>query len=126
MLVLSAGGLEMPALGYRKGVSDNALPLPTYARTRLPVSLHRQLVDDAGERGQTVAKLLRAIIEHHYRHRPLPRVKSTGPSFAVARELNRIGVNLNQLTHFANATHQVPVGEIRRVLARLEAVIEGL
>lgn len=113
----------MPAAGYRKGVSDRKVPLIAYARTRLPMSLHQQLANDAVRRGLTVAKLMRAIIEHHYRGRDVPRVKATGQAYALTRELNRLGVNLNQLTHLANATRLVPVPELHRLLARIEAVI---
>lgn len=126
MLVLNAGGLDMPALGYRKGVDDTAAPLGHYARARLPVSLHRQLLDDATQRRLTVSKLLRAILEAHYRDRPMPRVKANGATYAVARELNRIGVNLNQLTHVANATRLVPVPEINDLLAQIRATIGKL
>ena len=126
MLVLNAGGLDMPAKGYRKGVTDNAVPLAVFARTRLPAGLHRQLVEDAGRRHMTVSKLVRAILEHHYRNRPIPRVSAAGPAFAATRELNRIGVNLNQLTHLANATRLVPVPEIHQLLARIEATIARL
>ena len=116
----------MPARGYRKGVSDNGIPVPTFARTRLPADLHRRMLEDATLRRLTVSKLVRAILEAHYRNRPVPRVKATGPSYAVARELNRIGVNLNQLAHLANATRQMAEAEIRDVLRRVTAVLEKL
>ncbi len=116
----------MPALGYRKGVSDAKVPLAFFTRTRLPASLHQQLLADARLRRMTVSKLLRALIEHHYRDRPMPRAKANAAALAATRELNRIGINLNQLTHLANATRLVPVPEIHRLLARIEATISKL
>ena len=116
----------MPARGYRKGVSDHQAPVPMFARTRLPADLHHRVVEDARARRLTVSKLLRALVEAHYRNRPVPRVRSTGPSYAVARELNRIGVNLNQLTHVANATRQMAETEIRDVLRRVTVILQKL
>lgn len=40
----------------------------------------------------------------------------------IARQLNRIGVNLNQLTRIANATGQAP-GELTAALSYLEIVL---
>ena len=42
--------------------------------------------------------------------------------FKLVAELNRIGVNLNQLTRAANATGQVPP-EVRRLCRKLETII---
>jgi hypothetical protein len=116
----------MPAKGYRKGVSDALVPLAVVTRTRLPVSLHGELVTDAKRRRLTVAKLLRAIVEHHYRNRVIPRVRSTGPAFEATRELNRLGVNLNQLTHLAHTVRAVPVPELQNLIARIEATLHRL
>lgn len=116
----------MPTKGYRKGVNNDAVPLTILARTRLPQHLHDQITADAARRRLTRATLMRAIVAQHYERQPLPRVKSHGPSDAAARELNRIGVNLNQLTHLANATRLVPVVEINQLLQRIEATLTKL
>lgn len=116
----------MPAYGYRKGVSDDREPLPVSARTRLPLRLHHVLREDARQRCLTVSRLMRAILEQHYGNRPLPRPRSSAPAYAIARELNRIGVNLNQLTHTAHIARLVPKERMLGVLSQIEAAIERL
>ncbi len=116
----------MPTKGHRKGIDNDAIPLTVLARTRLPQRLHDQIAADAARRRLTRSKLMRAIVAEYYDRQPVPRVKSHGPSDAVARELNRIGVNLNQLMHLANATRLVPVVEINQLLQRIEATLTKL
>jgi len=116
----------MRASGNNKVLRADKEPLVSFVRTRLPVSLHQQLTEDARIRGLTTAKLMRAILETRYRNLPMPRVKAAGASYAVARELNRIGINLNQLIHLAHVTRVVPLPEVQRALARISAVIERL
>ena len=114
----------MPPKGYRKGIDDRKEPVPRYARTRLPDRLYALFVQDAGRRRLTHSKLLRAIVERHYRGVAMPRVKAMGASYAVARELNSIGVNINQIAHLGNSIRDVPVRRLLTVLDQLEAVLE--
>jgi hypothetical protein len=116
----------MPAKGYRKGVHDSRVPAPKTARTRLSDGLHALLITDAARRRLTLSKLISAVLEHHYRNRPMPRVKAAAASGAVIHELNRIGVNLNQLTHLANASRQISKERLDEVLTRIETTIERL
>lgn len=116
----------MPAKGYRKGVDDALVAAPKTARTRLPDALHDRILEDARRRRLTVSKLIRSVLDQHYRARPMPRTKANGPSYAVVHELNRIGVNLNQLTHLANATRLINGQRLDELLARLETAIERL
>ena len=116
----------MPRKGYRKGIDDRKEPVTLFARTRLPVRLHQRIVEDAVRRHTTHSKLLRAIINHHYRGVAMPKVRAVGPSYAVARELNRIGVNLNQIAHLGNATRLVPVDRLHELLDQIEVTLEKL
>lgn len=100
--------------------------LSRYARTRLPERLHTQLSLDAARRQMTISRLMRLIIDAHYSGRPLPREPQNGPSYAVARELNRIGVNLNQLARHANAYQALPALELRPLIQRLETALRRL
>ncbi len=102
------------------------MPLTRYARTRLDDDLHAQLTEDAAQRRLTVSKLIRALVEHHYRGRALPKLPATGPSYAVARELNRIGVNLNQIVHLANATNRIDLGAVDALRRKLITILETL
>lgn len=61
--------------------------------------------------------LRRMAVKGHISVAPPPRL-----DFQLVAELNRIGVNLNQLTRAANATGQVPP-EVPRLCRRLEAII---
>ena len=101
-------------------------PLTHYARTRLEARLHALLLEDAARRQLTVSKLIRAILAAHYHGQPVIKAPPTGPSYAVARELNRIGVNLNQLTHLANAVHILDRQALAEVSARLVRILERL
>jgi hypothetical protein len=116
----------MPRKGYRKGRDDNRMPVTRFVRTRLPEGLYSALVAEAGERGLTHAALVRAIVAYYFERRPIPKPRAVGATHAVARELNRIGVNLNQMAHLANATRLIPVIELRRLLAELHTKLEKL
>ena len=114
----------MPRKGYRKGIDDRKEPATRFARTRLPDRLYALFVEDAGRRRLTQSKLLRAIVDRHYRGTTMPRVKATGASYAVARELNRIGININQIAHLGNAVRAVPVERLHTLIDQLEATLE--
>ncbi len=114
----------MPRKGYRKGIDDRKEPVTRFARTRLPDRLHALVAEDAGRRRLTQSKLLRSILERHYHGASMPRVKAVGASYAIARELNRIGVNLNQIAHLGNAVRLIPVQRLHELLDRLEVTLE--
>jgi len=120
------GGTALPRRGYRKGVHDHREPVTHYARTRLPTRLYRLVVEDASRRRLTHSRLLRALLDQYYRLAPMPKASAVGASYAVARELNRIGVNLNQLVHLANAARLVPVVRLEELIDRIEAKLEAL
>lgn len=102
------------------------MPLNRYARTRLPEDLHQVLLFEADLRRVTVSKLIRAILADRYRGTPMPRAHAGGPAEAVARELNRIGVNLNQIAHVANATRSIDRIAFDEITQRLKATLEKL
>lgn len=102
------------------------MPLTRYARTRLPEDLHGVLLFEADLRHVTVSKLIRAILADRYRGTPMPKARLGQPSEAVARELNRIGVNLNQLAHVANATRSIDRVAFDELRQRLTAALEKL
>jgi len=72
------------------------------------------------------SKLLRIILDQYYCLAPMPKASAVGASYAVARELNSIGVNLNQLVHLANAARLVPVVRLEELIDRIEAKLEAL
>lgn len=100
--------------------------LTRYARTRVESELHALLLEDAARRRLTVSKLIRAILTAHYQGTRVVKAPPTGPSYAVARELNRIGVNLNQLTHLAHAVNAIDRTSLAEVSARLVRILERL
>ncbi|MEZ5776633.1 MAG: plasmid mobilization relaxosome protein MobC [Hyphomicrobiaceae bacterium] len=102
------------------------MALNRYARTRLPEDLHGVLLFEADLRRMTVSRLIRAILADRYRGTPMPRTRLGGPAEAVARELNRIGVNLNQLAHVANATHSIDRIAFDDLAKKLIAALERL
>lgn len=112
----------MPTQGYRKGLSDNAEPVPCFVRARIANREHAALQAEAAGRSMTISKLLRALIKAHLANRraELPQPRSTNA--ALLREITRLGNNLNQLARQAN-TGMVPVDadELRRVLAAILA-----
>ena len=61
-----------------------------------------------------------ATRQHKFGHQPTAELCEE--LRGVARQLNRIGVNLNQLARIANATGQVP-GELPAALSYLENVL---
>jgi Bacterial mobilisation protein (MobC) len=117
----------MPAKGYRKGKTDDRLPLSRQIYTRFPDDEYLQLKTDAADRAMTVSKLVRALTSAHYK-RQRPELKQARGHIAVLiRELNRIGNNLNQLARVANTARvNVPEAELRQQLARLEETIARL
>ena len=85
-------------------------------RVRLRASERRQLEAKATEAGVSLSQIIRAAV---FRYRP--------PSPPIVREavdeLHRVGVNLNQLMHFAHATGELgPEGQAA-VKAAMEAII---
>jgi hypothetical protein len=46
------------------------------------------------------------------------------PDYALVEQWRRVGVNLNQLTHLANAGKDLPRDELVRVLAQVEALLD--
>lgn len=119
-------GTGMPRKGYRKGRDDDRTPVPRFVRTRLPEALHARLLEEARERNLTHSALVRAIVAHYFDRRPVPKPRAVGATYAVARELNRIGVNLNQIAHLANATRIVREADLHRLVADLRAKLEML
>ncbi|MEU5995924.1 MobC family plasmid mobilization relaxosome protein [Actinomadura sp.] len=61
-----------------------------------------------------------ATRQHRFGHQPTAELCEE--LRGIARQLNRIGVNLNQLARIANATGQVP-GELPAALSYLENVL---
>jgi Bacterial mobilisation protein (MobC) len=50
--------------------------------------------------------------------------QSVLPDYALVEQWRRVGVNLNQLTHLANAGKDLPRDELVRVLAQVEALLD--
>ena len=74
----------------------------------------------------TVSKLVRAILAAHLASQR-PRLRQAAPNAALIREINRIGVNINQLARAANTPRlTVPEAELRRALLELSAAITRL
>jgi mobilization protein NikA len=124
-----AGGLlkDMPAKGYRKGKTDDRLPLSRQIYVRYPDDEYLQLKTDAADRAMTVSKLVRALTSAHYKRQRPELKQARGHIAGLIRELNRIGNNLNQLARMAN-TGMVTVqeAELRLHLARLHDAIARL
>jgi hypothetical protein len=51
-------------------------------------------------------------------------VQSVLPDYALVEQWRRVGVNLNQLTHLANAGKDLPRDELIQVLAQVEALLD--
>lgn len=117
----------MPRRGYRKGISGSKTPLGKRLHTRLPDEVHTALLRDAASRSTDASKILRALAVAHYTGRRLELPHPRGPSSAALRELARIGNNLNQIAHRANAgrLHLIEA-EARRVLAAVIAAVARL
>jgi hypothetical protein len=109
----------MPTKGYRKGQSDTLEPFPRFLRTRLTEREHQALKEDAQRRSMTMSKLTRAIVAAHLTGQ---RAQLAHPdrTSALLREFARVGNNLNQLAHQANAgLVAISTEELRRCLDRL-------
>lgn len=92
----------MPRRGYRKGIADTKVPLGRRIHTRLPDTLHADLVADATTRNTDAAKILRQLVRAHYTGHRLELPQPRGANAAALRELARIGNNVNQIAHQAN------------------------
>ena len=110
----------MPARGYRKGATDDKVPLPHRLHTRVSARIHGHLAADAEARGLTTSRLISSVLEAWYEGRDLPGVKPGRDAQAIIRELRAIGNNLNQLTRIANTPRlTVPTEDLARALDRV-------
>ncbi len=117
----------MPPKGYRKGVSDDRVPVDRQIYTRLPADVYADLKSEAGARCMTTSSLTRALLVAHRERRSMALPRERGRRNEALRELARIGNNLNQLARQANAG-LVPLAEaeLRSVLSNLLATASRL
>lgn len=110
----------MPRRGYRKGLHDSKEPLPHFVRTRLNDQRFAALLEEAKSRGVTVSTLTRLVLCAHLQGQRADLPQRRGEDAALLRQLVRIGNNLNQLAHQANAG-LVPIRqeELRACLDRI-------
>lgn len=92
----------MPTRGYRKGLSDDKLPVPRSVRTHIAEREFEQLLAEADSRNITLSKMLRSLIVAHLHQRRAELPHERGISSAAIRELARLGNNINQIAHQAN------------------------
>lgn len=78
-----------------------------------------QLDELARQTGLTVSDVLR----HLLRSGSVKVVHSAAVPFELVFELNKIGVNLNQIAYKFNATGQLVPGDLAATLERLNAVL---
>ena len=117
----------MPARGYRKGVSDRKVPVPCPVRTHITRAELDRLIEAADGRSMTLSRIVRSLVTAFVAGERARLPRAEGPSTAALRELCRIGNNLNQIAHRANAgrLHLIEA-EARRVLAAVIAAVARL
>lgn len=117
----------MPVRGYRKGRSDQKVPLTRFVRTRLSDNEFILLVAEAESRSVGIAGLTRSVLAAHLTGQRAELPHRRGMTSETLRQLSRIGNNLNQLARQAN-NGMVPITaeELRACLDRLNALAGSL
>ena len=101
----------MPRKGAGKGYMENRTR-NIHVGTRLNEAEHKKLMDLCDSTGLGTTRLLRKLItEAELQAKPTPELRE------VLRAMDRIGNNLNQLAHRANAIGLIDQAEWDRVKA---------
>jgi len=117
----------MPVRGYRKGRSDQKVPLPRFVRTRLSDNEFSLLVAEAESRSVGIARLTRSVLAAHLSGKRVELPHRRGMTNDALRQLARIGNNLNQLARQANhGIVPIEAEELRACLERLNELARSL
>lgn len=118
--------------GQRRQVRAAGRVRPHAHRVKVTVEQETRLVELAGARGITVARLLVESALAGGAQSAAERAGTVAELTVLGNALGRVGVNVNQIARAANATGEVQpateatLGAVREVAARLAVVLDGL
>lgn len=100
---------------------------PRFLKARLSEDDHREMQRIAMERGIKLSRLTRSILKAHLKGLAVKLPHPRGITDELVHQFARIGNNLNQLSHQANAGYvAVSAEEIRRCIAVINTKVAQL
>lgn len=117
----------MARRSVRRADKEERVVKPRFLKARLSEHDHAAMQKMASERGIKVSRLTRTILKAHLSNAPVSLPRPRGLTDELVHQLARIGNNLNQLAHQANAGYvAVPAEEIRSCIAAINTKVAQL
>lgn len=108
-------------------MAEEKIAKPRFLKARLSEDDHQAMRRLARARGIKLSRLTRAILKAHLKGIPVSLPHPRGLTDELVHQLARIGNNLNQLAHQANAGYvAVSPEEIRSCLVLINAKVAQL
>lgn len=124
---LSTKANRMVRRSVRRADKEDRVLKPRYLKARLSEDDHSAMLKLASARGIKVSRLTRTILKAHLKNVPVSLPHPRGLTDELVHQFARIGNNLNQLAHQANAGYvAVPAEEIRRCISFINTKVAQL
>lgn len=117
----------MARRSVRRADKEDRIAKPRFLKARLSEDDHAAMLKMASARGIKVSRLTRTILKAHLKNVPVSLPHPSGITDELVHQLARIGNNLNQLAHQANAGYvAVSAEEIRSCIAFVNSKVAQL
>lgn len=117
----------MARRSVRRADKDERILKPRFLKARLSEDDHQAMMRLARARGIKISRLTRTILKAHLKNVPVSLPHPRGLTDELVHQFARIGNNLNQLAHQANAGYvAVSAEEIRSCIAIINTKVAEL
>jgi hypothetical protein len=111
----------------KRADKEERIAKPRFLKARLSEDDHAAMLKLASARGIKVSRLTRTILKAHLKNVPVSLPHPRGLTDEFVHQLARIGNNLNQLAHQANAGYvAVSADEIRCCISVINTLVAQL